>query len=93
MIHGHNYDLPYISCLIPFNVALRDTSLKYNEVRDFLTRFASIDSDKDGFITIMDMASFLSVPNDACLQALFKTDDNTVEFLQRENNIFTLNYF
>ena len=40
-------------------------------MKKWLRRFAAIDRDKNGFITVEDFAKFLHLPNDACLQAVF----------------------
>ena len=38
-----------------------------------LRRFAVMDRDKDGFIQAEDLAHYLGVPSDACLQAVFNS--------------------
>lgn len=67
--------LPFQTGLILYSRLTKETGLRFKEVRDFLNRFAAIDVDKDGLIGPEDMAAFLGVPNDACLQALFWTSD------------------
>ena len=37
----------------------------------WMKRFCSMDRDKDGLISAGDMAHYLGVPIDACLQAVF----------------------
>ena len=82
MEHGEKLGLPFSSCMVLYCKVIQDNiGLDYGKIRDFLTRFASIDKDKDGWITPQDMADFLSVSNDTCLQALFKNQDNEVNRL------------
>lgn len=70
---AHSLGLPFRTGLILYNRVTEEAGLRFKEIRTFLTRFAAIDKDKDGYIAPEDMAAFLSVPNDACLQALFWT--------------------
>ena len=82
MEHGKKLGLPFSSCMVLYCKVIQDNiGLDYGKIKNFLTRFASIDKDKDGWITPQDMADFLSVPNDTCLQALFKNQDNEVNRL------------
>ena len=46
-------------------------SMKLNEMKQWLMRFSAMDRDKDGYISVEDMARYLKVPNDACLQGVF----------------------
>ena len=50
-------------------------SIRYEQLKTLLRRFARIDSNKDGLISIEDLAVFLKVPHDACLQSVFDTID------------------
>ncbi len=72
---AHGLGLPFRTGLILYTRVTEEAGLRFKEIRTFLTRFAAIDTDKDGLIAPGDMATFLSVPNDACLQALFWTTD------------------
>ena len=72
---SHKLGLPFRVGLILYNRVTEEVGLRFREIRTYLTRFAAIDADKDGLITPEDMARFLNVPNDACLQALFWTTD------------------
>ena len=74
------HGLPFRSGLILYTRITQETGLHFEEIGTFLTRFAAIDVDKDGLITPEDMAAFLSVPNDACLQALFWTTDKVEQW-------------
>ena len=57
--------------MVVYFTANQKTGLKLKEMKRYLTRFAVIDRDKDGYITANDLATFLKVPKDACLQAVF----------------------
>ena len=50
-------------------------SIGYGQLKKLLRRFARIDSNKDGLISIEDLAMFLKVPHDACLQSVFDSID------------------
>ena len=42
-----------------------------NDVKRWLQRFSYMDIDKDGYITSDDICHYLSIPSDACTQAVF----------------------
>lgn len=75
MTHAEKLNLPFTSGLVLFKKMTKETGITFPEVNSSLVRFANIDDDKDGWITPEDMAVFLSIPNDACLKALFWTID------------------
>ena len=75
MAHGHRQGLPFSSCMVVYSTTSQETGLHYREIMDYLTRFAEIDSDKDGWITVDDMATFLGVPASTRLQVLFAGTD------------------
>ena len=50
-------------------------SIRYEQLKKLLRRFGRIDSNKDGLISIEDLAVFLKVPHDVCLQSVFDTID------------------
>lgn len=75
MSQAEKLGLPFTSGMVLYNKISREARIGFKEIRNFLTRFATVDADRDGWITPEDMATFLSVPNDACLQALFSTTD------------------
>ena len=47
--------------------------LDVGEMKIHLRRFAAMDRNKDGFILAEDLADYLGVPCDACLQAVFNS--------------------
>ena len=73
--------LPFSSGLVLYNRVAREAGIGFREMQAFLSRFAAMDGDKDGWITPEDMAAFLSVPNDTRLQALFWTVDKVRQAL------------
>ena len=42
-------------------------------MKKYLSRFADIDRDKDGLITVEDMVLYLRVPQDAYTESVFKS--------------------
>lgn len=78
MSQGKRLGLPFTSGLVLYNKVTKECGLRFAEIRTAMTRFASIDGNKDGWVTPEDMAAFLSVPNDACLLALFWTMDKVI---------------
>ena len=50
-------------------------SITYIQVEYLLKRFANIDTNKDGMISVEDLAVFLKVPHDNCLQSVFNSFD------------------
>lgn len=68
--------LPFSTGLVLYIKLTKDTGIRFREARNYLVRFASIDTDKDGWISAEDLSNFLGVPNDARLQALFHTVEN-----------------
>ncbi|XP_064399042.1 lysophosphatidylcholine acyltransferase 2-like isoform X2 [Halichondria panicea] len=71
MRHAKSAGLPFSKGMVVYFTANQKTGLKLKEMKRYLTRFAVIDRDKDGYITANDLATFLKVPKDACLQAVF----------------------
>lgn len=80
MRHSKALGLPFSKGIVVYFRANRETNLKLKELKRYLTRFASIDSDKDGFITVDDLAIFLSVPRDACLEKVFNNCKKVLYF-------------
>ena len=75
MSYACKLGLPFKTGLILYNKISKEAGIRFHEIRTFLIRFASIDVDKDGWISPQDLATFLGMPNDACLQALFWNKD------------------
>ena len=80
MRHAKSAGLPFSTGMVVYFTANQKTGLKLKEMKRYLTRFASIDQDKDGYITINDLSSFLKVPEDSCLQATFDNCKKVILF-------------
>ena len=63
--------LPYSSAMVVYPKAHRRLGMAFDDMKKWLQRFGVMDRDKDGFVTAEDLAAYLHVPNDACLQAIF----------------------
>ena len=63
--------LPFRSGMVVYQKANRDLNMDLSTMKKWLHRFIVMDSDKDGFINVDDLARFLQIPNDAQLQAVF----------------------
>ena len=71
MRHARSSGLPFSKGMVVYYKTYRETGIKVEEMKKWLTRFAAIDQNKDGFIEVDDLARFLKVPSDACLEAMF----------------------
>ena len=78
MSQGKKLGLPFTSGLVLYNKVTKECGIRFADIRTAMLRFASIDRNKDGWVTPEDMATFLSVPNDVCLQTLFWTTDKVI---------------
>lgn len=67
--------MPDVAGIVEFGRTARPFNIRYEQLKKLLRRFARIDSNKDGLISIEDLAVFLKVPHDACLQSVFDTID------------------
>ena len=75
--------LPLESGFVLYNRLSTQEGVKFQEIQGFLKHFASVDANKDGWVTPGEMASFLGQgqgepPNNvdaSSLQALFKSAD------------------
>ena len=72
--------LPSTSGIVVYRNINRDLQMDLKAIKKWLHRFAAMDGDKDGFIRVEDFASFLQLPNDACVQAIFTAADKVNNF-------------
>ena len=47
--------------------------LSFIQLKQYLSRFANFDRDKDGLISIEDMVLYLRVPQDVCAESVFNS--------------------
>ena len=67
--------LPRTSGIVIYHNVNRDLQMDLKVIKKWQRRFAAMDGDKDGFIKVEDFASFLQLPQDACVQAVFTAAD------------------
>ncbi len=89
MDHGAALGLPFSSCLVLFNKIVADIGLHVKEINQYLTRYASIDRNKDGWISPEDISRFLNVPLDSCLRNLFKIAGREMEKISFKQYLYT----
>lgn len=71
MRHARSSGIPFSKGMVVYYKTYKETGIKVDEMKKWLTRFTAIDQNKDGFIEVDDLTRFLKVPHDACLQAMF----------------------
>ena len=71
--------LPPTSGIVVYRNINRDLQMDLKAIKKWLHRFAAMDGDKDGFIRVEDFASFLQLPNDACVRAVFTAADKVIK--------------
>ncbi len=71
MNHASAAGLPFSKGMVVYFPTSQKCGLKLKEMKQYLTRFAVIDSNKNGYITVKDLSAFLNVSQDVCLKAVF----------------------
>ena len=62
--------LPFTTGLIAYYKATEDLGMGLSEIEKWLKRFREINTRRTGFTDAEELANYLRVPNDACLQAI-----------------------
>ena len=66
------------SGIVIYRMVTQNLNMDLRSLKKWLHRFAAIDFDKDGFINVVDLARFLHLPSDACVQAAFTAADKVI---------------
>ena len=75
--------LPPVSGIVIYHNVTKDMKMDFKTIKKWLRRFAAMDGDKDGFVTLEDFAHFLQLPNDASLQAVFTSANKVLIYTIR----------
>ena len=70
--------LPFTTGLIAYYKATEDLGMGLSEIEKWLKRFREINTRRTGFTDAEELANYLRVPNDACLQAIVNSANKSV---------------